>query len=225
VAENNLIHHINYEGSYGAPFILYDTASGVKILGNTCYTTGRSSVDFGYVESGSHLNCEIAFNDFSDYGRLNLDCGAIYGARKINSHGTVIHHNWLHDAATGEWPPEFGTSAGMYLDNGFGPIVFHHNVEWNNIMIGYFSHPNYNGRVMPDCSYIYNNVFATATPGPGARHSYKSGGKVPLKIDVQRNNIYRRDLIVSLNAAKPDVANSIHANVDPQFDENGKGGL
>lgn len=224
-AENNLIHHVNYEGSYGAPFILYDTASGVKILRNTCFTTGRSSLDFGYVENGFHLNCEVAFNDFSDFGRLNVDLGAIYGARKINTHGTVIHHNWLYNSATGELPPELGTSAGMYLDQGFGPIVFHHNVEWNNVMIGYFTHPNYNGRVMPDRSYLYNNVFATAAPGSGARHSYKCGGKVPDKIDVQRNNIYRNSLIVSLNAAQADVSHAVFGGVDPLFTGVGKGGL
>lgn len=226
-AENNLVHHISYEGNYGAAFIFHENAAGCKVLRNTVYTTGRSAVDFGYVELGSHLNCEIGYNDFSDYGKLNVDMGGIYGARRMNSHGTRVHHNWLHDTGAGSDAVEsdLGTNTAMYLDQGFGPVIYDHNVEWNNILIGYFSNPNYGGRIMPDCSYLYNNVFATSTTGPGSRHSYKSGGLIPRKIDIQRNNIYRDDVIVSLGAAKPNIANSLLAPVNPQFDGTGVGGL
>jgi gliding motility-associated-like protein len=215
-AVNNKVTNVGYEGNYGCAFMTWERTNGQKILRNTVTVSGRSAVDFGYVLNDDRRNMEIAYNDFSGYGCLNIDVGGIYtGGFKVTDN-TVIHHNWIHDgrAELGD-----GVNCAVYYDMGSGPAFVHHNVFWGNNNDG-FVNSNFEHRDGV-VGVWYNNTFATKLPNTVYAQSYKS----PDTRDIHRNNIYRDEVMLNLNQWQPDVRNSIMQNVDPQFVGTGNGGL
>ena len=218
IAENNLIHDVGYEGNYGCAFMFHhENTSNQVVTRNTVYRTGRSAVDFGRIHDDEKFNIDISYNDFSEYGRLNIDLGAIYTAWGKRTDGTRVHHNWIHDAGAIDGD---GTNAAIYWDMGSGPSTNDHNVCWNTNGNAIFTNVCYERSGTP-VSYYYNNVFAGKYPFYS--QSYKSPCKVP--VDVQRNNIYLDDIMVALGSVTPDVAYSILEGTDPQFVGIGIGGL
>jgi hypothetical protein len=217
IAENNLIHDVGYEGNYGCAFMFHhENTSNQVVTRNTVYRTGRSAVDFGRIHDDEKFNIDISYNDFSEYGRLNIDLGATYAAWGKRTDGTRVHHNWIHDAGAIEGD---GTNAAIYWDMGSGPSTNDHNVCWNTNGNGIFTNVCY--QETNPASYYYNNVFAGKYTFYS--QSYKSPCKEP--VDVQRNNIYSDDIMVALGSVTPDVANSLLEGVNPQFVGTGIGGL
>ena len=218
IAENNLIHDVGYEGNYGCAFMFHhENTSNQVVTRNTVYRTGRSAVDFGRIQDDEKFNIDISYNDFSDYGRISIDCGATYAAWFKKTDGTRVHHNWIHDAGVvfGD-----GVNAAIYWDMGSGPSTNDHNVCWNTHGNAIFTNVCHENPGQPK-SYYYNNVMADKYIFYS--QSYKSPCKEP--VDIQRNNIYSDDIMVALGSVNPDVANSILMNVDPQFVGTGQGGL
>jgi hypothetical protein len=211
-ARNNLVHDISYSGTYASGISPAFDSSGVKILYNTIYRTGRSAIDMPPAQ-----DVEIGFNELYDYGLLNTDLGAIYGARNVNLSGTRIHHNWIHDnkaPATSD-----GIQTGIYFDQAAGPCTVDHNVLWNNVVADLYNQLE-NGEITNGPSFIYNNTFATQT---GESHSYVTYTNAP--VDVQRNNIYRDDIVLNWGQTAGDVSSALLEGTDPLFVGSGAGGL
>ncbi|MEJ1237454.1 discoidin domain-containing protein [Chryseolinea sp. T2] len=120
--QNNLFHHISYDGMWGAPVQFWgdDNVWNIKVLNNTMYTLGRGGIDNGYAfvqdQVKNTTNNEIAYNNIYDFARLNHDGGAFYSWGYQNLSGTRIHHNWIHDLVS--FRPPVGTPAegGPYFD-------------------------------------------------------------------------------------------------------------
>lgn len=241
--DNCLIHHISYEGNYGAGVTLWANTGNQKVLNSTFYTLGRSAVDFGDTDHGVHANVEIGYNDMYDFLKMNLDGGAVYAGRHGDLRGWRTHHNWVHDAGIqnlgGSSDPVWvtGINTGLYFDQGTGPevgqtmAIVDHNILWNNWQTDYFCQPNYTDRIAGPTG-IYNNVFATASTLPNS-HSYKTPSTNP--VDVQRNNIYQQDVIANFSTTLPNIRNSIginlptsgtsNVNSNPNFIATGADGL
>ncbi len=214
-ATNNLITDISYEGNYGCAIKPWSETGGQTITYNTITKTGRSGIDIG--NGGSHRNMVIGYNDISRFGMLNVDLGGIYGAIHTDLTGTRIHHNWVHDTGVANPTVVDGIQTGIYLDQAAGPITMDHNVLWNNGVADFYNeisnpHRNSGG------SKLFNNTFATTT-----RHSYVTYVTTPP--DVQKNNIYRKDIVINWGAGLGDVTNALLQGVDPQFVGTGAGGL
>ena len=218
-AENNLIHDIGYEGNWGAPFSLWERDGGQVITRNTLYRTGRSCVDFGYLNNGQHLNVEVSYNDMSSFGMTNWDLGATYAWGQCNLTGLKLHHNWIHDGAapTG---PDRGIQTGIYFDQASGPGTVHHNVTWNCVDSDvYHEVTNYERQTNTSINF-YNNTFGTLSPAMSSYRTY-----ITFPHDVQRNNIYRSPVIVNWGASLGNVANSLLNTTNPGFIGTGGGGL
>jgi gliding motility-associated-like protein len=217
-AENNLIHDIGYEGNWGAPFSLWERDGGQVITRNTLYRTGRSCVDFGYLNNGQHLNVEVSYNDMSRFGMTNWDLGATYAWGQSNLTGLNHHHNWIHDCAspTGS---DAGIQVGIYFDQASGPGTVHHNVTWNCVDSDVYHEVTNHERQTNTVINFYNNTFTTT----GVMSSYRT--YVTFPHDVQRNNIYRSPVIVNWGASAGNVANSLLSTTNPSFVGNGGGGL
>ncbi len=87
-AENNWVSDVDYAGTYDCG--ISPAAHPVNILHNTIRRSGRSSVD-------GFKNDTISYNDLSAYGALNPDLGALYTCCSIDSTGSSIDHNVIHD--------------------------------------------------------------------------------------------------------------------------------
>lgn len=134
--QNNLFHHIGYDGMWGAPVMFWgdDNVSNIKVLNNTMYTLSRGAVDNGFAFQEDLINHtvknttnnEVAYNNMYDFARLNHDGGAFYSAGYQNLAGTRIHHNWIHDMVSFR-PPNGaltdGIMAAVYFDMGSGANV------------------------------------------------------------------------------------------------------
>lgn len=121
--ENNVILNTNVGGNYNAAVRLNGT--GHKILRNTLKTTGRDLVLWDYHTAGTKAeNLEIAHNDFSGWGQLNQDNGAIYICCNAIANGTEIHHNVFH---TPRGDLHYDVT-GIYFDNGSYGGTIHHNL-------------------------------------------------------------------------------------------------
>ena len=120
--ENCLIHDFAWVCNDAAG--VHTGGKNHKILNNSIYNGSRS----GVVHRKS-MGLEIAYNDIYNCGLLCTDLGATY-CWQTDGGGTVIHHNWVHDVVT------TGHTAGIYLDNGSGNFIVHHNVVWNTDDLG-----------------------------------------------------------------------------------------
>jgi hypothetical protein len=239
-AINNLITNYGYEGNYGAGVSIWGGASGWLVERNTINGMGRSCVDFSMTWDGSNLNGTIRYNDFSDYCKINNDGGAVYTARRTNTTGLVIDHNWFHDAGWVTDPQGIRIEGGwdpMYMDQGTGPLTFHHNVLWNNApavdyqdFSSFYIRARDQNRQSTTESFIYNNTFEDLAGN--ARHSYKRYITDPN--DIQKNNIYNGGIVANwggnqTTGAPPGgttaVSNSILNNQTPVYLNTGTGGL
>lgn len=240
IAQNNLITNYGYEGNYGAGVSIWGGASGWLVERNTISGMGRSCVDFSMTWDGSNLNGTIRYNDLFDYCKINNDGGAIYTARRTNTTGLVVDHNWIHDAGWVTDPQGIRIEGGwdpMYMDQGTGPLTFHHNVLWNNApSIDYQDFSSFYIRARDlnrqdtPASLIYNNTFEDLAGN--ARHSYKRYITEPN--DIQKNNIYNGGIVANwggnqTTGAPPGgttaVSNSILQNQTPVYLNTGTGGL
>ena len=218
-AENNLMHDMGYVGYWANPISLWDRDGGQVITRNTIYRTGRSCFDFGYNWNGQHLNVELSYNDFSQWGLISQDVGATYTWGQCVLTGLQYHHNWIHDSGAPD-APDVGLNVGIYFDQSTGPGTIHHNVVWNAGAADMYHETMNETRHTGAQLNIYNNTFCN-TGGVYPR-SYITYRATPL--DIQRNNIYRSQLIFAAGSAG-NLANSLMPNVDPQFNGAGQGGL
>ncbi len=218
-AENNLMHDIGYVGYWANPISLWDRDGGQVITKNTIYRTGRSCFDFGYNWNGQHLNVEVSYNDFSQYGLISQDVGATYVWGQCVLTGLNYHHNWIHDSGAPDGT-ELCINVGIYFDQSTGPGNIHHNVTWNCGAADLYHETNNETRHSGAELNIYNNTFANVG-GPYPR-SYVTYRATPL--DVQRNNIYRSQLIFATGSSG-NVAYALFPQVNPQFVGTGQGGL
>ena len=216
-AENNLIRDISYEGNYGSGITPWEKDGGQIITRNSIFRTGRTAIDFGYITRGQHLNMDISYNDIYYFGMINIDMGGIYAWGGVDLTGTRIHHNWVHDTKVANPTEVDGIQTGIYLDQAAGPITMDHNVLWNNGVADFYSEIATDQR-NPGGSFLYNNVFASTT-----RHSYVTYITTPS--DIQRNNIYRKDIVLNWGASVGDVKNALLEGVNPKFSYKDHGGL
>ena len=223
-AENNLIHDIGYVGNWANGISLWDRDNGQVITRNTVYRMGRSCFDFGYNWNGQHLNVELSYNDFYEYGMVSADVGATYAWGQMNLTGLNYHHNWIHDNLSPGQPTVTtgGAQVGIYFDQAAGPGNIHHNVTWNTSDSDMYHEVVNEHRHSGTTMNIYNNTFATSTGGNPVS-SYRTYITTPH--DVQRNNIYRRRVVINWGASPGNIANSLTENTDPRFVGTGQGGL
>lgn len=218
-AENNLMHDMGYVGYWANPISLWDRDGGQVITRNTIYRTGRSCFDFGYNWNGQHLNVEVSYNDFSQWGLVSQDVGATYAWGQCNLTGLNYHHNWVHDTGAPDGP-ERGANVAIYFDQSTGPGTIHHNVVWNAGAADMYHETMNETRGSGAQMNIYNNTFANI--GGVYPRSYITYRASPL--DNQRNNIYRSQLIFAAGSAG-NVANSLMPATNPLFVGAGGGGL
>jgi len=197
-AENNLIRDMGYVGNWANGISLWDRDGGQVITRNTVYRVGRSCFDFGYNWNGQHLNVEISYNDFSQYGMISADVGATYSWGQCDLTGLKYHHNWIHDNLSPGQPTVTtgGAQCGIYFDQATGPGVLHHNVTWNCGDSDVYHEVVNEHRTSNTILNFYNNTFATQTGGNPVS-SYRTYITSPH--DVQRNNIYRRRIFIRRN--------------------------
>lgn len=226
--QNNYFSDYSYNGQYaGAVKPIYG-ADNIKILNNTATRSGRGFVELTQDTNDPAQNIEIAYNDVSMHCMLNVDGGAVYSSRNLNHSGLNIHHNWFHDMGinrNGEAEFDGIQITGVYFDQAAGPATIHHNVHWNGYVTGT---PAYSAD-------FYNQIYwAGATNGPSNlyNNTYASSGTYASYVtyitspnDVQRNNIYRRGIVVNWGASPGNITNCLLAGVSPQFVNTGNRGL
>ncbi|NRB53510.1 MAG: DUF1565 domain-containing protein [Saprospiraceae bacterium] len=117
----NEIRYFNTVGIHASP--IRAIGVGSKILYNTVYGAGRDGIFL------PNLNCEMAYNDFSDVMRINNDGGLFYVVGNTDNKNTSVHHNWFHDSGGPEYAD--GRTAGIYLDNNSKGYDVYRNVVWN----------------------------------------------------------------------------------------------
>lgn len=194
VVENNLLHDSGYAGNSGGAISLWEQDGGQIITRNTIYNQGRGALFFGYVGHGNHLNMEISYNHFYDYGTINSDGGASYAGNQTVTTGLNYHHNWIHGHQSRSTPGFGGLNGGIYFDQASGGGTIHHNVIWDNLSGDIYHQQRYNA-VTSNLFNIYNNTLASTGAYGGNEHSYKTPDNTPL--DVQRNNIYWRRILIN----------------------------
>ena len=216
--ENNLITDCAYDGNWGAAVTPWINTGGQVITRNTMYRLGRSAINL-MTNSGSHTNIDAGYNDIHDFSMLNNDTGGIYSGVMTDHTGMRFHHNWVYRNLTPNPLNASGIQVGIYFDQASGPVTIDHNVCWSNGVADYYAEIKNQWR---DCGghKLYNNTFASVEP---VRHSYVTYITTPN--DVQRNNIYRNDIVVNWGASPGNIANAIYENVNPLFTNTGTSGL
>lgn len=227
--ENNLFEYISYEGNYGAPVLMGgSTADDYEIVNNTMRYIGRSCVDFGYTNAGSHRNGDISYNNMHDFGMLSSDGGAVYGGRGMRLDNTRVHHNWIHNSKAQHAPPPYdiGINAGIYYDQATGSLTTNdHNVLWDNrgtdLHVSTGGSEGYRGK-----AFFYNNTLTTRVYDNYTYGYFSYLNIVTQYYDVHRNNIYRSSNINvvgtdwndATNGESPfDVQNCINQSTIPLF--------
>jgi hypothetical protein len=114
------VQNVNYHGDYSA---------GVNFSGDSNVLEHSTISHAGRALVGPNGTKQtIRYNDFSRALRLTQDGGAFY-SWGVDSQGTVIAYNWVHDILPSPGAPAPYT--GVYLDDGCHNYVVHHNVIWN----------------------------------------------------------------------------------------------
>lgn len=170
VIQNNIIRHFNTIGNHSS--LIRSTADFVKVLNNTCYSTGRDGL---YINA---KNCEVAYNDVSQAMKINNDGGVFYVVGNTELKNTEVHHNWFHDSDGPDYAD--GRCAGIYLDNDSKGYDVHHNVVWNVTWTGIQT----NWDVWDN--EIYNNTLWHVEEAMGAWLPNRSG----YQTTIQRTKIY-----------------------------------
>lgn len=183
VVDNNVIHDVNYGGTYSAGVVAIGGSSGMKITRNTIYNTGRDGISMAVnlkADPQTWKDNEVGYNEIFDVGLLNADLGAVYICCSIDMTGTRFHHNLLHTRNNN------GARA-FYFDAGSGNATVDHNilpdggvtlnatnseqgggVNRGNVGI----HNNYLGFVWSNKDYtaasdVKNNIFRNYLPTSG----------------------------------------------------------
>jgi hypothetical protein len=156
---NNVIHDVDYSG--GRPAGVYLLGDNQVITHNTIYNLGRGGIESNNNFAPAHLHADdISFNDIYSYGRLEQDDGGIYVCCNMDMSGTVIHHNWVHDAQTYPGVPNQGT-IGIYIDGGTqggtNGLTIYNNVGWNNASctVGLVTSPVNNTKVLSNDGGVF----------------------------------------------------------------------
>ena len=170
VIKNNIIRHFNTIGNHSS--LIRSTANNVKVLNNTCYSTGRDGL---YINA---TNCEVAYNDVYQVMKINNDGGVFYVVGNENLKNTEVHHNWFHDSDGPDYAD--GRCAGIYLDNDSKGYDVHHNVVWNVTWTGLQT----NWDVWDND--FYNNTLWHVEEAMGAWLPNRSG----YQTTIQRTKIY-----------------------------------
>lgn len=233
--ENNYIHHIGYDGGWGAGVDLWGEGTSVApvdnvvITRNTIAYTTRSSVSLGYgfaeLDHRRFRNMDISYNDFSKWCLFSDDGGAIYSWGYRDHSNSRCHHNWFHDDGFVLNPlnlPQAGRLDGIavafYMDQGAGPFTVDHNIFWNvcQSFLGdaadVYSQFEFKGGATPPgyrfnggCLY-YNNTFWSNSPTTYT--SYVAAGKS----ETFRNNISRKQLNFNWGNGSSNVAYALLQN-------------
>lgn len=170
IIKNNIIRHFNTIGNHSS--LIRSTANNVKVLNNTCYSTGRDGL---YINAN---NCEVAYNDVYGAMKINNDGGVFYVVGNENLKNTEVHHNWFHDSNGPDYAD--GRCAGIYLDNDSKGYEVHHNVVWNVTWTGIQT----NWDVWDN--EIYNNTLWHVEEAMGAWLPNRNG----YQTTIQRTKIY-----------------------------------
>jgi hypothetical protein len=121
---NNTIYDVGYGGTYTAAIAIEVGSHDLTITNNTLYSTGRDVINMNtnlYPNPG-YTNIHIAYNDISEYARIDHDLGGIYACCDTALTGSRIDHNWIHDPAN--------VGNGLHFDNGTYDVSVDHNVIW-----------------------------------------------------------------------------------------------
>lgn len=187
--ENNYIHHIGYDGGWGAGVDLWGEGTSttptdnVVITRNTISHTSRSSVSLGYgfaeLDHRRFRNLEISYNDFSEWCLFSDDGGATYTWGYRDHTGSTVHHNLFHDAGFVLNPLNLpvpgrldGIAVAFYTDQGGGPFIVHHNIFWNNVEIPTAGSPGYLTGWDSDAADVYTQpTFQGGANPPGYRNN------------------------------------------------------
>ena len=222
VVDNNVIHDVNYGGTYSAGVVSLGGSTNVKITRNTIYNTGRDGINVSVnrnMDPQTWKNNEVAYNEIFDVGLLNNDLGAIYLCCSIDMTGTRIHRNLIHNRTKNSV-----TRMGIYLDGGSGNAVVHHNtIQDSNIFLnttnteqgGGVNHGNvsvYNN--WTDSLYfaswythatngIKNNIFRAWSPPTGAQSHNISHGTDVREQDQLSFDYRLRPASPAINAGTP----------------------
>ncbi|MEI8352405.1 MAG: hypothetical protein WCG36_08840, partial [bacterium] len=138
-----------YPGSFYA-CLFPASGSGQKIFRNTLTRAGEGVLQG--VQQGARVfpvNYEVAYNDVSWGGYFAQDVGGIYLAFHLDTQGSRIHHNWVHDMCAGNL--DNGNSTGIYLDNATTNGIVYRNVAYNNGVGIRMNSPNIT-------NLVYNNT-------------------------------------------------------------------
>jgi hypothetical protein len=182
--ENCYIHHIGYDGGWGAGIDLWgeDQVNNITITRNTISHTSRSSVSLGYAFTEftnlRTLNLTISYNDFSEWCLFSDDGGALYTWGFRDHTGSTVHHNLFHDAGFVLNPLNLpvpgrldGIAVAFYTDQGGGPFTVHHNIFWNNVEIPTSGSPSYTNGWDSDAADVY-----TQPTFQGGAGGYRNNG-------------------------------------------------
>ena len=204
VVTNNLIHDVDYMGTYAAGVYIHGT--GNEISRNTVYNTGQGGIVGHYFGDGipptgvgDFTGNRISYNDVFNFGLLDQDGGGIYLCCSESGAGGSIDHNWVHD---GMQPMVLGfggaltrVQSGIYLDAGSQDFTITRNVVWNLAANGMLI----NGRIAPGPQSqpqnvkVYNNTFADTPTSFYAGDSFLPN----LSGSVLANNVFTG--VVQLN--------------------------
>ncbi len=183
-ATNNLVQDMDYSGSYGS---LIDVigANNANVTHNTLHDTARDGIHAGTITSAAFTGNLIAYNDIYNFGLHNDDLGGFYICCGIDGSASTLAYNWFHDNKA-PVNPLARQGAGIYLDNGTGLFLLHHNVLWNNAEWGIHLNNAINGNpynVARGNTNVYNNTMAG-----GQTNSLAQEGSADASIF--RNNIF-----------------------------------
>lgn len=221
--DNNYFYVGGYCGQYSGFIKPIWGAGNITITDNTFSRSGRGAIELSPENSASNLNLQINHNDFGMFNMLNVDGGAIYGARMVNLTGSRINHNWFHNDG-GYDEAGVGKQAGIqingvYFDQASGPATIDHNIFWNGIGNGadIYNQIVYGGRTTTG-TLIYNNTFASVTSSYGGGTAATYACYDQSVSDVQRNNVYRMRTYIGPAGNLPgNIANSLMYTTNPLF--------
>lgn len=149
---NNLIHHIDYLGSYDCAIRLETTRPVrdnrfTRVVGNTIHTLGRSALHIG-------RPAQVLYNRISRAMLMTDDGGAVY-ACDVDMEGSHIAYNVVHSVRSHH---SDRLSSAYYLDNDAINCVLHHNVAYDIEQDGAY---RFNGPVNTGRYLLHATTFHT----------------------------------------------------------------
>jgi hypothetical protein len=194
VVTNNLLSFADYSATFCSAVAI--EGPNQSVTHSTIHHSGRDVV---HIWSGfGNQNTTIAYNNVYGAGILNQDLGDIYGCCGSDFSGSSIDHNWVHDTIPKNDRGYTGaaSSQGIYLDNGSGNALVHHNVVWNTAYAGL----GYNGNgFAPTYPEATGHRFFNNTVGPG--NTYSAFSAADTNVDAGSilffNNIFSQPAVAT----------------------------